>query len=135
MLPTKERSSTSQEAASVHSSVYSLYNMSHEKLVWTSRPMPPLTHVFLTGRNLDKIILVKVSPPEHLWTYFKPLPDTWARSVSTVELWLAAGSRSPKPLQHGGVLQVGDPELKRHSQSIYLILCVKGKKLSVSLVW
>lgn len=135
MLSTKERSSTSQEAGSVHSSVYPSPNMSHEKLVSASHPRPPLKHLFLTGDNLDKIILATASLHEHLWTYFKPLSDTWAWSLSTAELWLAAGCRSPKLLQRGGFLQEGEPQLKRHSQSIYWILCVNGKELSVSLVW
>lgn len=133
MLSTKERSSTSQEAGSVHSSVYPPPNMSHE--VSASYAIPPLKHLLLTGDNLDKIILARVSPHEHLWTYFKPLSDTWARSPSTAELWLAAGSRSPKLLQRGGVLQEGEPQLERHSQSIYCIFCVNGKEPSVRLVW
>ena len=92
MLSTKERSSTSQEGASIHSSVYPLPNMSHEKLVSASSPMPPLTHLFLTGDNLNKTVLAKVSPHEHLWMYFKPLPATQVWSVSTAEL--AAGLQS-----------------------------------------
>lgn len=108
MLSTKERSSTSQEAASVHSSVYPIPNTSHEKLVSASCPMPPLTHLVLTRDNLDKTILTKVSPREDLWTCFKPLPATWAQSIRTAELWLAAGRGLPKLLQHGGVLQEGD---------------------------
>lgn len=53
---------------------------------------------------------------------------------SSVRLWFAAGSRSPKLVQHGGVLQIGNPQPMIHSQ-IYCILCVNDKKLPVTLVW